>query len=467
MRIGPGRRSPHGQGRPTGRGGGVHARRSRGQPGGARRHRGGVPGPTADGPGPLSRLAAHLDRGRPAVVAPGPRRLGGASSQPPRERRAALAGVHVCRAARRLRGGWLAGRRCGGGGGAAGGRATVRAAGGRGPPSAGRAVPRRAGRAARDLLGGRRVRRREPAGVLAERTTGVPRRRPGGRCQAGRDAVRCLRASVRVPFRAAHVRRRHGLRPPRRSDSSMTDERTRGLLLVLLGVTAAWLCLTDAALNYVRPSLVPYVLAGAVVLMLLGLLPPLGLLHRRSSGRGDGDGHGHGSTRVGRLLLVPVLVVVLVQPAALGSYAASSRAAVPGGSDGIFPPLAPPVRGAVPMIITEFVMRALHDPSRSLEGVPVRLVGFVAPGEGEEAYRLTRFVIFCCAADAEALQVVVRGDGTRWRRDQWLEVEGRWLPRPVAGAEDPGPPPPVLIADVVHPIAQPRRPYESSAEYGG
>ncbi len=247
----------------------------------------------------------------------------------------------------------------------------------------------------------------------------------------------------------------------------MTDERTRSLLLVLLGVTAAWLCLTDAALNYVRPSLVPYVLAGAVVLMLLGLLPPLGLLHRRSSGRGDGDGHGHGSTRVGRLLLVPVLVVVLVQPAALGSYAASSRAAVPGGSDGIFPPLAPPVRGAVPMIITEFVMRALHDPSRSLEGVPVRLVGFVAPGEGEEAYRLTRFVIFCCAADAEALQVVVRGDGTRWRRDQWLEVEGRWLPRPVAGAEDTNPPPPVLIADVVHPIAQPRRPYESSAEYGG
>ncbi len=246
----------------------------------------------------------------------------------------------------------------------------------------------------------------------------------------------------------------------------MTDEQTQSLLLIVLGATAAWLCWTDAALNYVRPSLVPYVLAGAVILLLLGLLPPLGLLRRRPSGQGNGDDHGHAGSRIGWLLLVPVLVVVLVQPAALGSYAASSRSVVPGGSDGTYLPLAPPVRGAVPMTMAEFVVRALHDRSRSLEGVPVRLIGFVAPGDGAEAYRLTRFVIFCCAADGEALQVIVRGDGTRWRRDQWLEVEGQWLAQPVAAAEDPNPPPPVLAVDVVRPIGQPRQPYESSVDYG-
>jgi uncharacterized membrane protein YcgQ (UPF0703/DUF1980 family) len=42
----------------------------------------------------------------------------------------------------------------------------------------------------------------------------------------------------------------------------------------------------------------------------------------------------------------------------------------------------------------------------------VRLIGFVAPADGGDGYRLTRFVIFCCAADAEALQTVVRGDPT-------------------------------------------------------
>jgi uncharacterized repeat protein (TIGR03943 family) len=251
----------------------------------------------------------------------------------------------------------------------------------------------------------------------------------------------------------------------------VNGERTRSLLLVALGATAVWLSWSDAALDYIRPALEPYLLAGGVVVLLLGLLPPFGLLGRRAPGHGEdgdhGDGHGHGGQRVGWLLLVPVLVVVLVQPAALGSYAASGRSAVPGGAGGSFPALAPPVRGAVPMTMAEFVTRALRDSSRSLEGVRVRLVGLVAPAEGAEAYRLTRFVIFCCAADAEALQVVVRGDGLKRQRDQWLEVEGQWAPRPVPAADDPSPAPPVLTVDTARPIAEPHRPYEYTVQYAG
>jgi uncharacterized repeat protein (TIGR03943 family) len=246
----------------------------------------------------------------------------------------------------------------------------------------------------------------------------------------------------------------------------VTDERTRSLLLVVLGSTAAWLWWSGAALNYVRPSLEPYLLASGVVLLLLGLLPPLGLLGRQPS-RPAGQDHRHEGARVGWLLLLPMLVLVLVQPAALGASAVSSRSAVPGGGDDTYPPLAPPVRGAVPMTMAEVVTRALHDRRRSLEGVRVRVVGFAAPGDNAEGYRLTRFVIFCCAADAEALQVAVRGDPVKRPPDQWLEVEGRWLPRPVAGVDDLDPPPPVLAVDAVRPIAQPRLPYEYSLQYGG
>jgi uncharacterized repeat protein (TIGR03943 family) len=245
----------------------------------------------------------------------------------------------------------------------------------------------------------------------------------------------------------------------------VTDERTRSLLLVVLGSTAVWLWWSGAALNYVRPSLGPYLLASGVVLLLLGLLPPLGLLGRRPSRHPD-QAHPHQGARVGWLLLLPMLVLVLVQPAALGASAVSSRSTVPGGDD-TYPPLAPPVRGAVPMTMAEVVTRALHDRGRSLEGVRIRVVGFAAPGDDAEGYRLTRFVIFCCAADAEALQVVVRGDRVERRPDQWLEVEGRWLPRPVAANDDLTPPPPVLAVDVVRPIAQPRLPYEYSIQYGG
>ena len=223
----------------------------------------------------------------------------------------------------------------------------------------------------------------------------------------------------------------------------MSEEQTRSVLLVVLGATAVWLWWSGEALNYVRPGLAPFLLAGGVVVVLLGLLPPLGLFGKQAAGHAhDHGGHRH-RARVGWLLLVPVLVVMLVQPAALGSYAVSSRSVVPGGgSDGQYPPLSAPVRGAVPMPMAEFVTRAVRDPGQSLAGVRVRLVGFVAPAEGAGGYRLTRFVIFCCAADAEALQAVVRGDPTPRARDQWLEVEGnlgapsgrRRRPQPAAAA---------------------------------
>jgi uncharacterized repeat protein (TIGR03943 family) len=252
----------------------------------------------------------------------------------------------------------------------------------------------------------------------------------------------------------------------------VSEEQTRSVLLLALGATAVWLWWSGDALNYVRPGLVPLVLAAGVVLLGLGLLPPLGLLGTgmggSAAGSGDGSGGHQHRGRVGWLLLVPVLVVLLIQPAALGSYAVSSRSVVPGGGGGSqFPPLAAPVRGAVPMPMAEFVTRAIRDPGQSLAGVRVRLVGFVAPAEGGDGgYRLTRFVIFCCAADAEALQAVVRGDPTPRARDQWVEIEGTWVPRPAA-VDDPTPPPPVLKADLVRPAAPARPPYEYSMQFSG
>jgi hypothetical protein len=68
-----------------------------------------------------------------------------------------------------------------------------------------------------------------------------------------------------------------------------------------------------------------------VIVLLLGLLPPLGLFGKQTAGDDDSHGGHRHRARVGWLLLVPVLVVLLVQPAALGSYAVSGRSAVPGG----------------------------------------------------------------------------------------------------------------------------------------
>ena len=63
----------------------------------------------------------------------------------------------------------------------------------------------------------------------------------------------------------------------------MSDEQTRSVLLVVLGATAVWLWWSGEALNYVRPGLAPFLLAGGVVVVLLGLLPPLGLLGEQAA----------------------------------------------------------------------------------------------------------------------------------------------------------------------------------------
>ena len=238
----------------------------------------------------------------------------------------------------------------------------------------------------------------------------------------------------------------------------MNDRRTQGAMLALVGATALWLGLTDAALSYVRGTLRPPLVASGVVLLVLAAVA----LRRRDPGP-DTHGHGHGAPRSGWLLALPALVLLLVAPPALGSYAASRQAGsvVQVGDDpgGVFPPLPEPVGGAVPLPVSEFVTRALYDEERSLSGERVRLLGFAAPGR-DGGYLLTRFNLFCCAADGQAYQVEVHGDRVPRRADQWLVVEGRWRPGTVYDGIAPSGVLPVLVADSVTEVRPPADRYE-------
>jgi uncharacterized repeat protein (TIGR03943 family) len=241
----------------------------------------------------------------------------------------------------------------------------------------------------------------------------------------------------------------------------VSDRRTQGAMLVLVGGIALWLGLSQAALAYVRPGLRTPLAASGLVLLLLSLVA----LWRPASATDEHtQAHGTHGPRSAWLLMLPMLVLLLVTPPALGSYAASRQApGANGGSVGEFPPLADPVDGVVPLMVSEFVDRALYDRKHSLEGQRVRLVGFVVPDQGGgREYQLTRFNLFCCAADAEAYSVVVRGDATLRQADQWLLVEGHWLPQPVPEPASASTKPPVLIADSVTTIHPPPNRYENT-----
>ncbi len=100
-------------------------------------------------------------------------------------------------------------------------------------------------------------------------------------------------------------------------------------------------------------------------------------------------------------------------------------------------------------------MRALWDTARPLTGRRVKLLGFATPKSGGGWY-VTRLVISCCAADALAYKVEVRGAGAP-PSGSWVEVTGVWQPDGQPTGPDAVP---ALTAAQVVPVPQPRDPYE-------
>lgn len=82
------------------------------------------------------------------------------------------------------------------------------------------------------------------------------------------------------------------------------------------------------------------------------------------------------------------------------------------------------------------------------------LTGFASPRK-EGGWYLTRMVLSCCAADARAVKIEVRGQAAP-EEDTWVRLTGKWV--------DEGRPPgddviPAVEADGIERIAAPKDPY--------
>jgi uncharacterized repeat protein (TIGR03943 family) len=250
----------------------------------------------------------------------------------------------------------------------------------------------------------------------------------------------------------------------------------QNLLLLFLGAAVLWITLVSGEyVNYVRPGFRYPLVAAAAALLALGAAG----LRREwrdapghghdachpDPGHGHDDGHGHDHSRgprVAWLLGLPVLAIFVIAPPALGSFSAARDA------DRAAPPPAPPddgfrplsaAGGPVDMPLGEFIGRAYEaqtgDPAK-LQGVPVRLTGFVTPaGKGQGGWQLTRMKIACCAGDAVPFPVRVRGV-PQPPADSWVRVTGVWEPpvqtdRTVVQT---------LRAHSLRKIEEPKNPYE-------
>jgi uncharacterized repeat protein (TIGR03943 family) len=234
-----------------------------------------------------------------------------------------------------------------------------------------------------------------------------------------------------------------------------------GTISILAGTVLLRLTLTGTYTRYVRPGMGPWLAVTGLLVIALGVVTLLRALrtsrtvgeggHGEGHGGGHRDGHGGG---IGWLLLAPIAALLLVAPPTLGSYGVGRGAAVDvrSGVRGFDP--VDSRRGPVPMSLLEFSQRAFDRGGESLEGAAVELTGFVAADDAHgEGFRLARYQIACCAADAAPVIVRVVGiHGAEPSRDQWVTVTGSLA----AGDTDV----PALVATSVAEIAAPDDPYE-------
>ena len=253
----------------------------------------------------------------------------------------------------------------------------------------------------------------------------------------------------------------------------------QGLILLLLGGAVLRIsAFSTTYLNYVKPGFRPFLIVAGAVVFVLGVVtlvqewrkphvPEAERVRRaeQAGQRPDGHDHGHGhdhsrGPRVAWLMCLPVFAIFLIAPPALGSFAAAREDSSPP------PPPPEVVEGYAPLVgdkpiampIGEFVGRAWGDPKRSLTGKQVRLTGFVVRSKKKDTWYVARMQLNCCAADAIALKVAVRGAPAP-PENTWVEVTGTWIP-PKSRKLPNGTVPPEMTAVSVNKVPQPTEPYE-------
>jgi putative membrane protein len=197
---------------------------------------------------------------------------------------------------------------------------------------------------------------------------------------------------------------------------------TQNTVVLLVGLSVLVMVIKGTYLHFVKPSLLPWLIAAAVGLIALGLASIVrDLRHARED---DEHGHRHRSWLVW-LLLVPIALTTFVVPPPLGARGAAPEAvAVTAPPKRAFPPL--PAGRAPTVSIPDVVMRAASDSTNSLDRRLITLTGFTV--KYPEGTDLGRVVIVCCAADAQLARIHLSGaeaaEAAGYPEDTWLQVEG-------------------------------------------
>ena len=155
-------------------------------------------------------------------------------------------------------------------------------------------------------------------------------------------------------------------------------------------------------------------------------------------------------------MVVPVLLIMILPPATLGSFSAGKRSAVTGG--GVSASSGDIATGDLTLVDVA-VAQTTPEGERALAkraGETVTFVGFVTRyGDTlADEFLLTRYVVSCCVADATVAQVrVVNVTPGAFEDNEWVEVTGTIYP---IGREV------IVNASTILDVPRPERPYLSA-----
>jgi uncharacterized repeat protein (TIGR03943 family) len=250
----------------------------------------------------------------------------------------------------------------------------------------------------------------------------------------------------------------------------------QSVLIMLVGGVLIAITASGRFTSYVKPGFGPLLVTAGIVLLFCGVLTlvlavrsdrPADAGHTETDRQDDAafaeaavltgeagvDAHGHmHSSRAPWLIMAPILVLLLAPPAlgadavsrASGSQAiagvqpvsaqvvtgdggyapndGSGTAPTGGASGGLLFPALPDAQDP-PLALKATVLRALYDSAGSVTKRAVTVIGFITPpGAGfSDGYSIARISISCCAADANALQLHVRGTAP-YPANTWVQA---------------------------------------------
>lgn len=200
----------------------------------------------------------------------------------------------------------------------------------------------------------------------------------------------------------------------------------RAGVMLCLGAVVARLLWSGGFGWFVQQRMRWPLLAATVVLLIFGIYEVIGGSQEeredpRSVRRSAGPA-------VGWMLILPLVVLISVAPTGLGAAAADRVDAYTPteATTSDYEPI-DASQGPVEMRVIDFLDRAVWDANKSLDGVPIRLEGLVVnDDEITDGFKLTRFMVSCCAADGIPLQVTLRGTGAPLPDDEWVVADVIW-----------------------------------------